>query len=267
MQDHPTKIGRRTNITGRRFGRLTAIEPRPERKWLFRCDCGTEKVLTSQIVIRGSASSCGCLAKGVQRTDYTGQKFQMLTAVEPRGSHKWLFRCDCGVEKEIVSSGVVSGRQRSCGCQIGIGGRMEETHGMSEQPGRPNPTYRSWTAMRNRCSNPRNTHWPDYGGRGIIVCARWDSFEAFVEDLGDRPAGRTLGRIDNDGNYEPGNVRWETPAEQGRNTRFVRRITFQGETLSLSEWSRRIGITVQSLSTRLNNWPVERALTERRGQP
>lgn len=91
---------------------------------------------------------------------------------------------------------------------------MHRTHG-----GTATNTYGIWTAMRNRCLNPNNHHYADYGGRGITVCERWSLFENFLADVGERPAGRTLGRIDNNGPYCPDNCRWETWEQQNRNTR------------------------------------------------
>lgn len=132
--------------------------------------------------------------------------------------------------------------------------------------GRHTKVWRAWSGMKNRCLNPRNKRYPYYGGRGITVCARWRaSFEAFLEDVGEPPSPKhTLGRIDNDANYEPGNVRWELQSDQNRNTRATKLLTFEGRTLPMAVWARERGLKVSTLHARITvrGWPVERALTE-----
>lgn len=124
-------------------------------------------------------------------------------------------------------------------------------------------TYHSWMAMRARCLNPNASDYGYYGGRGITICARWDRFENFLEDLGERPPGKTLERIDNDGNYEPGNVRWATKSEQCRNTRQNHYLTHDGETLLISDWAKRLGVNTHVLCHRLAaGWSVKRTLTQ-----
>lgn len=132
------------------------------------------------------------------------------------------------------------------------------THGQSESS-----TYQSWQAMRRRCQDPNFNVYPNYGGRGIKVCDRWQSFVKFRADMGERPEGHTLGRINTDGDYEPDNCRWETWTQQQRNRRGNHTITFDGLTLTMAEWSERTGIPYRSLEKRINRdgWPVEDALT------
>jgi hypothetical protein len=121
--------------------------------------------------------------------------------------------------------------------------------------------------MRSRCSNPKEKFYSRYGGRGISVCGRWqESFENFLSDMGPRPPGMTLERKNNDGNYEPTNCIWATQNDQALNTSTVRRLTFEGETLSLRGWALRLGIAWSSLKKRLaNGWPLELALTLKPG--
>ena len=111
------------------------------------------------------------------------------------------------------------------------------------------PTYRAWQDMIQRCYNPRRTRYPMYGGRGITVCQRWrESFEAFLKDMGTSPSPRhSIDRIDNNGNYEPGNLRWATAKEQSRNQRRNRVLTYQGETLCIAEWAERLGVAYATL--------------------
>lgn len=120
--------------------------------------------------------------------------------------------------------------------------------------------YRSWRDMRGRCNNKNNDDYKDYGGRGITVCARWDDFAAFMEDMGDRPRGTSIERRNNNGNYEPTNCMWADPTTQASNKRSNRHITYAGETRTLASWCRRYGLDHSKVRYRLaNGWGFERA--------
>lgn len=118
--------------------------------------------------------------------------------------------------------------------------------------GRAHPrAFRIWNAMRARCSSPRHARYADYGGRGIRVCDRWQAFSAFLADMGDPPPGCSIDRIDNGADYGPGNCRWATAAEQNLNTRRNVVITYDGVTLTATEWAARIGIPPKTLRQRI----------------
>lgn len=201
--------------------------------------------------------------------DLTGRKFGYLTAVKWAGyryaSHsskrRWSFwhcMCSCGKESIVAAHNLQYGGTRSCGC---LNSDSHKTHGATNTP-----EFRAWTSMKNRCSNPRDRHWPDYGGRGIRVCVRWlESFENFLADMGPRPSPKySIDRYpNNDGNYEPGNCRWATLSEQQSNRRSCRFYTLDGETLTMEAWARRIGIDPGAISTRLERgWSLRDALTK-----
>jgi hypothetical protein len=191
----------------------------------------------------------------------TVEKFGKLTVVseaEQRGGHMyWNCLCECGNTKVVRGSHLQTGNVRSCGCLP-----ARRTHGETHTR-----LYVTWHNMKQRCENPRNAEFSRYGRRGITVCEEWaNSFEAFRnwalangyrDDL-------TIEREDNDGPYSPDNCRWATQKEQANNTRKTRFLTHNGQTRSVSEWARILGINQSTLNMRLNkyNWSVEKALSE-----
>ena len=134
------------------------------------------------------------------------------------------------------------------------------THGMTNTR-----LYRIWQNMFDRCKNKNNPGYKNYGGRGIIVCERWEKFHNFYFDMGDPPKGLTLERINNDGNYEPSNCKWATRKEQTNNARSNIVIEYNNQKLNLSQWAEKTGINYTTLYKRIkSNWPIEHILTKTR---
>jgi len=207
----------------------------------------------------------------MKKIDLTGQRFGRLI-VQGRSDKPtstriyWDCLCDCGTVKAIQSAHLRSRTEgtKSCGCLMieaaKITGSNSATHGHRKR-GNTTSTYECWKAAKSRCENPNDKQYKNYGGRGIKFCERWGEFENFLADMGECPPGLTLDRINNDGNYEPGNCRWATWKEQARNTRRNRLITFRGETKCVAEWAEVVGLNTYTLWSRLKvGWSVERAL-------
>lgn len=185
-----------------------------------------------------------------------GQVFKRLTALHPiEGDPKcrWTCRCACGKETRVAAAKLVSGLSKSCGCWRRDNGRRNRTHGDASTNGVRAAEYRIWAEVKTRCYNAKRPMYKHYGGRGIAMCDRWrNSYEAFFEDMGRRPSDKhSIDRIDNDGNYEPGNCRWVLVAVQAANKRNNRHITIDSETKHLAEWCRHFGISTRTFHNRV----------------
>lgn len=182
--------------------------------------------------------------------DMTGRRFGWwMVETRDADARYWNCVCDCGSRKRVLGSNLRRGLTRSCGCQNVAATKIRNaTHGASRVGSRM-AEYRIWAGMRNRCNNTAEVRFADYGGRGIRVCERWDKFENFLADMGNRPSPQhSLDRIDVNGNYEPGNCRWATRKEQARNARSNKRWTLNGHTMTQSELCERFGWDPRVLS-------------------
>ena len=185
--------------------------------------------------------------------DITGKRFGSWTVIERAendraGKAKWLCRCICGTEKAIEGQRLRSGSARRCKSCSNRGNRHGETHGESGAK-----LYSVWKNMRHRCSLKNNSAYKNYGGRGIRVCAEWDeNFEAFRDWAlaNGHKENLEIDRIDNDGNYEPGNCRWATRRTQCRNHRRNVQITIKGKTRCLTEWAKLYNLNAVTVNSR-----------------
>ena len=198
--------------------------------------------------------------------DRTNERYGRWLVVKPMGFSReerprrslWLCRCDCGTERVLNSQTLQDNASLSCGClhkeRVSA---SSKTHGLSRTR-----LYKQWTAMKQRCENPKDRGFQLYGGRGIAVCKEWsESFEAFAKYVGEKPEGMSLDRIDNNRGYEPGNVRWASCSQQLANTRRTVTLTYRGETMCLRDWSNRLGIAYMTLFQRIvhRKMPVDLA--------
>lgn len=196
--------------------------------------------------------------------EMTGQQFRHLRVVKVAdkdrfGRYRWECVCDCGMSCTVGGHALRSGNTGSCGCRKrNVLGESTTTHGLSSSH-----TYWVFHSMHNRCENSRNKCYHLYGGRGIKVCERWakpEGFGAFVQDMGLCPNGLMIERIDNNGNYEPGNCKWATVDEQANNKRSVRWITWHNQTHTLTQWARLMGKSPSGLWWRLSRLPLDEAM-------
>ena len=226
------------DISGKRFSRLIATKFLYAGKnghciWEVKCDCGNTSKTSTNALLRGNTKSCGCLqpevASELNRAELVGQIFTFLIVksfynIKYKKAH-WLCLCKCG-KVVVASTGALrTGSVKSCGCWGREQRRIKSTlHGKAKRK-KVAPEYRAWMHLKGRCLNPNDKAYPDYGGRGLTVCQRWleeDGFIHFFDDMGLRPDGTSLDRIDNDllvDSYSKSNCRWATKDIQNRNQR------------------------------------------------
>lgn len=197
------------------------------------------------------------------KIDHSGERYGRVTLkerVENRGHHAaYRVVCDCGNDSVALLESLRTGHTQSCGC---LRRELHTTHGATSG-GKILPEYSAWYNAKRRCHYTANPSFKNYGGRGIGMCEEWrDDFAAFFRDLGPRPAGRTLGRIDNDKGYEPGNCRWETRKQQQRNQRGNRYLECAGTRQTITEWADALGIPCGTLRYRLKRGQTRAEITE-----
>ncbi len=196
----------------------------------------------------------------MRRRDLVGKRFGRLLVISRgesnwQGRTRWVCLCDCGKVTLVGLSQFYGNHTKSCGC-------LKHEKGLRINHGKTGSrTYICWQAMKRRCSLETCRQWKFYGGRGIKVCERWQSFENFLADMGEKPTGLTLDRIDNNGDYEPSNCRWVSQSQNCRNRRNNRLLTLNGETLSVAGWADKLNIPQGRIMNRVRRgWPAERIL-------
>ena len=277
------------DLTGQRFGKLKVIEriesyisPSGYKytMWRCQCDCGNFINVRTTDLKNNHTQSCGCLHKEMlskaKLIDLTGQVYGRLTVIKrvddyisPSGSRKvqWLCKCKCGKEVIVTGNNLRKGNSKSCGCyNRELLAKINLTHNASNTR-----LYHIWICMKDRCYNPKNKKYKDYGGRGIAICDEWiNDFEAFANWAYDNgyienvSRGEcTIDRIDVNGNYCQQNCRWVNQKVQTNNKRNNHYITYNGETHTVTEWNNILGYKKGVLSRRIfSGWSIEDAFTK-----
>lgn len=254
------------DLTGRRFAKLVVLSRATNRgkqtRWLCKCDCGNETIVEAKNLKAGTTKSCGCIS----HDDLTGKRFGRLVVIERAGNSKngrnstWRCKCDCGRETTVIGTLLRNGHTQSCGCYGKSRlGENNYKHGKKNKR-----LYGVWCNMRQRCNDENFVGYKYYGGRGITVCEEWQEYLPFHDwAMGNGyREGLSIDRIDVDGNYCPENCRWATTKEQNNNTRANHRLSYNGETHTMSEWAEITGINMQTLWQRIKRgWTTEKALT------
>lgn len=186
------------------------------------------------------------------KNDITGEKFGRLTAIKflpDEGKYaKFLFECECGKKLVILSQSVRSGNTKSCGCLQKEARPI--THGHGKRGKKRSPTYSSWASMMDRAKWGGHPSFANYGAKGISVCEEWQKFENFIADMGERPKGTSIDRIDNTKGYAKENCRWATRHEQALNTSRTIKVVIDGELVNVFDLCERLGLSSKAVRSR-----------------
>jgi hypothetical protein len=196
--------------------------------------------------------------------DLSGERFGRLLVLQKNGYNKhhqlyWLCECDCGNRKNVLGCVLSRGDTNSCGCLVKESiAKVNYRHGMTKTP-----IYGLWHAMIQRCYDKNCDVYYRYGGRGINVCNKWQTFEGFYEDMGDKPKGKSLERLDNDGDYCPENVVWADAKAQANNKRSNVILEHNGKKQTMQQWCDELDLKIGTVWARLNvyGYSVAKALT------
>ena len=196
--------------------------------------------------------------------DKTGMRFGRLTVKEllsKNPSSRWVCVCDCGKETKVYGGHLSGGTVKSCGCLLADLNKIQKTtHGMTKTK-----TYSSWRSMIRRCSVKSSYNYARYGGAGIVFDLAWKDFNKFFSDMGERPDGTSLDRIDTNKGYSKDNCRWETSQQQQSNRNCCMNLTYNGVTKTSAEWSTELKLSKSAVWNRIKlGWPVEKAVTTRK---
>lgn len=264
--EQPKRPYRVKDITGQRFGKLTAVSlvgmKTHQAMWECQCDCGNTTIVSVSHLLSGHTKSCGCMRTGhdpKRLKDLTGQRFGRLVAIrhvgyDKRGQAIWEFKCDCGNTIHALGYPITYGNVTSCGCY-----NREKTvrqnykHGFSVR-GKREKLYVVWCALKKRCKTPTDKAYKYYGARGIDICDEWETYEPFREwaMANGYKDGLTIDRIDNDGNYCPENCRWVDMVVQSRNTRRTIKIVMEdGTKKPFRELCEELGINANRIRNKI----------------
>lgn len=264
------------DVIGKRFGRLVALSVYHAKNYRYvkcQCDCGNEKAIRIDHLIKGRTKSCGCLITNIsveRKHKHSGEKYGRLTVLHrserktESGVRYYVCRCECGNIKESTISHLTSGDTRSCGCLQDESRRNTITHGC-DRKNKPTRLYVVWAGMNARCKDKCNLL---YGGRNISVCEEWkNDFSAFMNwaTLNSYGKSLTIDRIDNDKGYSPENCRWATPKEQSRNKRNSRILSYKGVSQTVADWADEVeesgAMQGKTFKSRIDRgWNVEDAI-------